>query len=343
MSKRSSVFVTGASGYIAKHIIVALLNRGYDVTGSVRTLTRATEVRGAVAPHVSSEIDLDSRLRFCVLDLTSDQWWQDALVGSDHLIHTASPVPMVQPKDPETLIRPAVDGTLRALNAAQTAGIRRVVMTSSIAAIGSGIQPDGRGAFSESDWTDLTQPGVTTYARSKTMAENAAWAFAKDHPKMGLTVINPGVVVGTPLDLNYGASVALIERILSARDPMLPKLGFPIVDVRDVAEMHVRALEQPETIGKRFIAADRFMWLHEIAAILKAAHPDLGITTRCAPALLVRLMALFDPSLRPTLPILGLRQDMTSARARSEMGMRFRDVAASIRETGAFLVANKEF
>jgi dihydroflavonol-4-reductase len=154
-------------------------------------------------------------------------------------------------------------------------------------------------------------------------------------------VINPGVVVGAPLDLHYGASVALIERILKARDPMLPKLGFPIVDVRDVAEMHVLALEQPDTIGKRFIAAERFLWVHEIAEILKAAHPDLGITTRCAPGFVIRLLALRDPSLRSILPMLGKRQDMTSARARSEMGIRFRDVAESITETGAFLVANR--
>lgn len=342
MSQRPSVFVTGASGYIAKHIVLGLLNRGYDVTGSVRTLSRATEVRRAIAPHVASGTDLETRLRFCVLDLTSDQWWQDALVGSDSLIHTASPVPLVQPKDAETVIRPAVDGTLRALNAAQTAGIRRIVMTSSIAAIGSGEQPEGRGAFSEKDWADVTQPGLTPYAKSKTMAETAAWGFAKDHPKIKLTTINPGVVVGPPLDAHYGASVALIERILRARDPMLPKLGFPLVDVRDLAEMHALALENPDTIGKRFIAADRFLWIDEIAAILKAAHPDLGITTRRAPAIVVRLLSLFDPSLRPILPMLGKRQDMTSARARSEMGMRFRDVAESIRETGAFLVANKD-
>ncbi len=341
MSKRQSVFVTGASGYLAKHIIVSLLNRGYDVTGSVRTLTRATEVQQAIAPHLTTGTDLASRLRFCVLDLTSDQWWQEALIGADSLIHTASPVPVIQPKDAETVIRPAVDGTRRALSAAQTAGIRRMVMTSSIAAIGSGVQSEGRGAFSESDWTDLGQPGLSPYARSKTMAETAAWDFAKVHPRTELTVINPGVVIGAPLDLHYGASVALIERILKARDPMLPKLGFPIVDVRDVAEMHVLALEQPNTIGKRFIAADRFLWVHEIAEILKAAHPDLGLTTRCAPAFVIRLMALRDPSLEYILPILGKRQDMTSARARSDMGMRFRDVAESVTETGAFLVANR--
>jgi len=342
MSNRQSVFVTGASGYIAKHIIVSLLNRGYDVTGSVRSLSRAAEVRGAVAAHLNDAADLETRLRFSVLDLTSDQWWKDALVGSDSLIHTASPVPLVQPKDPETLIRPAVNGTLRALDAAQATGIRRVVMTSSIAAIGSGTQPDGRGAFSEKDWADLTQPGLTPYAKSKTLAETAAWDFTKTHPRMNLTAINPGVVVGPPLDQHYGASVALIERILKARDPMLPKLGFPVVDVRDVAEMHVLALEQPDTIGKRYIAADRFLWIHEIAEILKAAHPDLGITTRRAPAFVVRLLSLFDPSLRPILPMLGKRQDMTSARARAEMGMRFRDVADSVRETGAFLVANRD-
>ncbi len=337
-----TVFVTGASGFIAKHIVVRLLNAGYKVVGSVRSLDRSGEVRDAVAPHLESGDDLDARLRFVALDLGSDDGWEAALEGSDVLMHTASPFPLVQPKNEDEVIRPAVDGALRALKAAKAAGIGRVVITSSTVSITNCALPDGRTAYDERDWTDVSQPDLTPYAKSKTLAEKAAWDFVEQEaPEIALTVINPAFVLGPPLDANYGTSVKVVERILRAKDPMLPQIGFSTVDVRDVAEMHVRALERPETIGKRYAGVDRFLWFHEIAEVLKAAHPDRKIVTRKAPGFVVRVLALFDKAIRGILPDLGQRREVSNARAVADLGMEFIAVEEAVRASGAWLIENE--
>ena len=339
MSAAKTVFVTGASGFIAKHIVLKLLNAGYHVTGSVRSLDRAAEIRDAVTPHLNDAGDLETRLGFAVLDLTSDQGWDAALSGADALIHTASPFPMVQPDDEEQVIRPAVDGALRALRAARSAGIGRVVMTSSSVAIAGTDLPVGRDAYREDDWTDVTRVGTTPYAKSKTLAEQAAWDFVQNQaPQIALTVINPVFVLGPPLDDNYGTSIGVVERLLRARDPMLPRIGFPTVDVRDVAEMHLRALTNEASIGKRIIAVDRFIWFHEMAKVLKAAYPDRRIVTRQAPNFAVRILAVFDKAVRSVVPTLGQRHEVSGARAREVMGMEFIDAGDAVRAAAAVLI-----
>ncbi|MDJ0827565.1 MAG: aldehyde reductase [Rhodobacter sp.] len=341
MTAKETVFVTGASGFIAKHIVVKLLNAGYDVVGSVRALSRAAEVRDAVAPHLDDPAGIEERLRFAALDLGSDDGWAEALQGSDILMHTASPFPLEQPDDEDEVIRPAVDGALRALKAAQAAGIGRVVLTSSSVAVMNADLSPGKAAYDEDDWTDIAHPAATAYVKSKTLAEKAAWDFVeREASEIALTVINPVFVLGAPLDGNYGTSIKVIERLLRAKDPMLPKVGFPSVDVGDVAEMHLRALTNPDTVGRRFIAADRFLWFQEMAEILKAAHPDRKIVTRTAPNAVVRILALFDRSIRTILPVLGERDDISNGRARAVMGMDFTDVADSVRAAGAYLVDN---
>lgn len=342
MPTPQTVFVTGASGFIAKHIVLKLLNAGYRVVGSVRSLSRGEEVRDAVAPHLDSAEGLDVRLRFVALDLNSDEGWDFSLAGCNILMHTASPFPLIQPDNEDEVIRPAVDGALRALTAAKAAGIARVVMTSSsVAVVNTGLPP-GRSVYTEEDWTDLGHPGATAYAKSKTMAERAAWQFVETGaPDMQLTVINPVLVLGPPLDGNFGTSIAVIERILRSKDPMLPRFGMGVVDVRDVAEMHVRALTRDDTIGKRFIAVNRYMWLHEIAETLKAACPDRKIVTRVAPNIVMRLLAVFDKSIRTILPDLGKRHEISNARAREAMGLEFIDAEDSIRETATWLIEHK--
>ena len=334
-----SVLVTGASGFIAKHIVLELLNAGYRVVGSLRTEPRRDEVRDAVRPHLASAADLDQRLRFVTLDLSKDAGWLEAMSGVDVLMHTASPLPMAQPRDENELVRPAVDGTLRALKAADAAGIRRVVLTSSTAAVTIHPPKPTPKRFDESDWSDPSSPGITPYTKSKTLAERAAWDFVEsDAPGMELTTINPCLVLGTPLDDHYGTSLRIVERLLRGRDPMLPKVGIGVVDVVDVARMHVRAITAPGTAGKRIIGAAEFMWLAEIAGLLKAAYPQKRIPMRTAPDILIRLIGLFDRSIRSIVPLLGRRQELENARARTLLDIDFISAAESVRATARYIM-----
>lgn len=243
------VLLTGVSGFIAKHVALKLLNAGYTVRGTLRRMDRSDEVRAALAPYLTEHA---GELTFVQADLESDAGWADALQGITALVHTASPFPCAQPKDAATVIRPAVEGTERVLKAAAVAGVTRVVLTSSTVAVLNEAKPDT--LQDEADWCDIHLPTTTPYAKSKTLAERAAWEIAKARG-LRLSTINPGLVFGPPLDEHYGTSLALVERILKGRDPMLPPTGLPVVDVRDVAEMHLRALQRPETEGRRYIAA----------------------------------------------------------------------------------------
>jgi dihydroflavonol-4-reductase len=334
-----TVLLTGASGYIAKHIALQLLQAGYALRGTIRDLAKADEIRTALAPHIA---DLDVRLDFVQVDLTRDDGWAEALAGVDALIHTASPFPITQPDDPDDLIRPAVDGTLRALRAAQAAGVRRVVLTSSIAAISGSPLPAGDVAYDETNWTNPDDPDITAYTKSKTLAEKAAWDFvAQEAPDMQLTVINPGFVIGAPLDARYGSSVGVIARILRRKDPMLPNFGFAAVDVLDVADLHVSVIDQPATHGQRIMAVDRFIWFVEMAQAIKSAYPDRRIVTRVAPDFLVRLLARFDPAIRTILPSLGKQDRMDNSRAMATLGRGMRQVPKSVVSTAAYLIDNK--
>lgn len=341
MTKRRTVLLTGISGFIAKHIALKLLNAGYDVVGSLRSLSRADEVRAALTPHLSETVDLDKNLRFIVLDLGKDEGWEAATQGVDILMHTASPFPMVQPKNEDDLIRPAVDGAIRALKAAHNAGIRRLVMTSSAAAVMEGELPAGKTTHDEDDWSDLTGTHISPYAKSKTMAERAAWDYVKNEaPGLELTVINPVLVIGPPLDKHFGTSVEIIQRLLRAKDPMLPNFGMPIVDVRDIAEMHLRALKIPASIGKRFIGVHSFMWFRDIALALKDRFQDRKIVTRKAPDFVVRLLAIFDKSVRQIVPSLGKTTLISGQRAKDVLEMDFTPARQSIEETASFLIEN---
>ncbi|PCH65996.1 MAG: hypothetical protein COC12_13875 [Rhodobacteraceae bacterium] len=234
-----------------------------------------------------------------------------------------------------------VDGALRALRAAKAAGIKRVVMTSSAVAVMDSDLAPGKTAYDEENWTDLNHAAVTPYGKSKTLAERAAWNFVTDEaPEISLTTINPVLVTGPPLDNNFGTSVSIVQRLLTAKDPMIPNFGFPIVDVRDVAEMHVRALKVDESVGKRILAVDGFLWFMDIAKMLKAQFPDRKIVTLPAPNFMVRLLAIFDKSIRQVVPILGKKIEVSNARAQEIFGMEFIPAADSIQETAAFLVEN---
>ena len=340
----TTVLLTGASGYIGKHITVQLLNQGYQVRASVRNLNRADEVRDAVRPHILDASKLDSQLTFVTLDLEQDSGWDSALAGVDVLMHTASPFPIASPQDENDLIRPAVEGTLRALRAAKSAGVKRVILTSSNAAVYGCELPAGKTEYDETMWTDVTHPiGRVPYTKSKTLAEKAAWDFVKNEaPEISLTTINPVLVLGAPLDTNFGSSVSIIERILSGKDPMLPDLKFSIVHVKDVAAMHVRAINEDVTRGERLLAASETISFVGIAKILKAQYPKSKVKTGLAPTFLIRFLSLFDGEIKATLPLLGKPMLTSSAKAQKLFNMKFIPVQQTVLETADFLVQHSK-
>ena len=337
-----TVLVTGASGYIGKHITLRLLNDGYLVRASVRNTAKAEEIRRAVRPFLHDGIDLDERLRFVELDLERDAGWAAALEGVDVLMHTASPFPIASPKDENDLIRPAVEGTLRALRAAKGAGVKRVILTSSTAAIYGCTLPAGKTSYDETNWTDVNHPvGSSAYTKSKTLAEQAAWDFvANEAPDISLTTINPVLVLGAPLDTNVGSSVSIVERILNAKDPMLPDIHLSVVDVKDVAQMHVKCIEIEASKNGRFIANDKSLSFVAMATTLKAAFPGRKIVTRQAPNFIVKILALFDKEIKVIVPQLGDATPVSNERARTILGMHFIPAEQSVIDTAEFLLSN---
>ena len=291
--------------------------------------------------HLIDPVTINS-LSFVELDLLSDSGWTEALQNIDVLMHTASPFTVGEVKDENVLIRPAVDGTLRALRAAHAAGVKRVVLTSSVAAIQGVELDDGVSDYDESCWTDVSSPlGNDAYTKSKTLAEKAAWEYiATEAPESSMTTLNPSMVLGAPLDNNYGTSVSILERVLDAKDPAMPDLAFSIVDVRDVAAMHVGSIAMKSAEGQRFIAASDAITFIEIAKLLKRTFPDRKIVTRRAPKLLMYVLALFDGQIKSILPMLGKPVRISSKKAQSTFDMKFMDVEQSIIETAKFLVAS---
>lgn len=329
-----TVLVTGGSGYIAGFLIRQLVAEGWMVHTTVRSLASEQAVRALLA------VD-NSRLRFFAADLNADAGWAEASAGCSHVAHVASPLPRGVPRHDDELVVPARDGALRALRAAQAAGVRRFVMTSSVAAISYG---RGRGVhhFTEADWTNLEKPGITAYIRSKTVAERAArdWVAAEGQG-MEFCSICPSVVLGPVWSSDYSASLVLVKKLLDGSMAATPDIGFGVVDVRDVADLHVRALNAPQMAGERFIANSRFMKLHEVAAVLRA---ELGpqaarVTTRQVPDWLVRLAALFNPLARAVVGELGSVRHQSAAHALAVLGWVPRPAENSIVDSARSLLA----
>ncbi|HEY1396523.1 aldehyde reductase, partial [Roseateles sp.] len=273
----SKVLVTGGSGFLGSHCIVQLLQAGHDVRATVRSASRASAVRDMVR---QGGADPDTRLDIAVADLGADAGWAEAAAGCDHVLHTASPFPPGTPNHEDELIVPAREGTLRVLRAARAAGVTRVVLTSSFAAIGYGhTQLDH--ALDESCWSRL-EPGSTAYVKSKTLAERAAWDFvAAEGRGLELVVINPVGIFGPVLGPDYSSSIALIKRMLDGQVSACPQLHFGVVDVRDVAELHLRAMTHPQAAGQRFLAsAGDCVSMLDVARMLRAS---LGETATLAP------------------------------------------------------------
>ncbi len=338
------MLLTGANGYIGRHILLELLNQGYQVRASVRSLGKSNEIVDALRDHVKDVKTLDSNLSFVELSLDSDAGWNDAMAGVAVLIHSASPFPLVIPANEDELIRPAVDGTLRALRAAKNTGVKRVILTSSNAAVFGRDLPKGAKEFDETMWTDVDHPiGRAAYRKSKTLAERAAWDFVKNEaPEMALTTINPSLVIGAPLDINFGSSMAIIDQLIKGTRRMLPDLRVGIVDVKDVARMHVDAIKIDATKGERIIASTGTRSLVEIAQIIKANNPNLKMITKRAPTWLLKLRAFFKKEQRPGLLLVGRPNLISNAKARSLFSFEFTEPEISIIESAKFLIAKSK-
>ena len=327
------VLVTGGSGFIGAHCIKRLHQDGYRVRTTVRSLSREAEVRGMVG---------DGPLEVVAADLTAVAGWAEAVAGCEYVLHVASPFPLGQPKHEDDLIVPARDGALRVLRAAREAGVRRVVPTSSFAAIGYGHgHPDT--VYDETSWTDVDGPGVSAYAKSKTLAERAAWEFVEaDGRALELAVVNPVAVLGPLLGPDASTSIELVKRLIDGSMPGTPKVAYGLVDVRDVADLHVRAMTAPEAAGERFLAlGEDFRWISEMGGWLREALPERAkkIPKRELPNALVRLASRFDGSLRQLTPELGVRKRATNEKAKGVVGWSPRTDREAVVETAQSLLA----
>jgi dihydroflavonol-4-reductase len=328
-----TVLVSGGSGYIAGFLIRQLVAEGWMVHTTVRSLAKEAAVREVLA------VD-NSRVKYFAADLNADAGWAEAMAGCGFVAHVASPLPAAVPKDADELIKPARDGALRALRAAKAAGVKRFVMTSSVAAISYG---RGRGVhtFTEADWTDLSKPGISPYVQSKTVAERAArdWVAAEGGG-IEYCSICPSVVLGPVWSRDYSASVMIVRKLLDGSMGVCPDIGFGVVDVRDVADLHVRALKAPGMAGERFIASGRFVKIREVADILRAAlGPEAHkVTTRNVPDWLVRVAATFNPLARAVVSELGSVRNQDASHAKAVLGWATRPTEQSIVDTARCLL-----
>lgn len=337
--KREQVLVTGASGFIGSHCVLKLLNNGYSVKGTVRSLERAENLKDIFSQH-TSEID---RLEFVEADLMVDEGWDEAVKGCDYVLHVASPVPIKLPKHEDELIKPAKEGTLRVLKACITNDVKRLVLTSSIAAICYGHDEEQK-IYTEADWSNIEGEGIVAYPKSKTIAERSAWDYlASQDSKLEMTAVNPCVVLGPALEKDFGSSLEIVRKIMAGEMPGAPKLGWPIVDVRDVADLELLAMKSPNAAGNRYICAGETMWMSEIGEVLKRDFPDFKkkISTRTLPNWLVKFSAIFDSAVKSVITELGKPIFVSSQKAKDELGWSCRSNEEAIKSAAQSLIDHK--
>lgn len=330
----ATVLVTGVSGFLGGHIARQLLASGYRVRGIVRSLDACDGIRRQLCPSAPNEA-----LSFTRADLRADVGWDDALEGCRYVIHAASPIPAGLPANADELIQTAREGTLRVLRAARNASVSRVVLTSSIAATNHG---NGQPPYTENDWTDPASPRATPYYRSKTLAEQAAWSFARSHG-LDLCVINPGMIFGPLLGPQYGTSVGLIQQMMSGKLKRVPRFGFAIVDVRDVADAHIRAMTCPDAAGQRFIAGGGFFRLSDLAAVLAKSFPDyaMRLPRGDVPNWMVRALAPFSARSRMIVHELDRDLSVSAAKAHRVLNWRPRPDEDCIRASAQSLIDHR--
>lgn len=335
MTDKPLVLVTGASGYIGMHIILQLLKQGYRVRGTLRSLKKETRLRKIFAEYVSA----DDKLELVVADLLSDDGWDDAMQDCTYVMHVASPVIIGEPKDEAEAIRPAIEGTQRVLEAAEKANIKRFVQTSSFSAIGDESQNRGSKVWTEDDWADPTKD-IGAYRKSKTLAEKIVWEFAEKHPEMECVAINPVFVIGPVFDDTFSPSIDIVRKLLNKDYPGVPRLGFSMVDVRDVASAHIIAMTHPDAPGKRFCCATDFLWMKDIANILNSNFEAQGykVPTLGLPDFLIRIVAIFDKSMGSVVGSLNIKTDASNKRLKEMLDWQPLSIEQSVIDTGKSLI-----
>jgi dihydroflavonol-4-reductase len=316
------VLVTGASGFVGKWTVIELLRAGFDVRGTVRSESKAEAVRAAVTKQVGP--DALRRLEFVKLELMHDRGWREAMIGVDAIAHVAAQILGIEPKDPKMVIGPALEGTERVLRFAVVTGIKRIVMTSSIATVGYGHgQTTGRRTYTEADFTNLDGMKFTwAYCVGKTKAEQAAWAYARSEG-LALTTIHPGAILGPALDDDASISLRMVSGLLDGTTPAMPSNGFSIIDVRDVAAMHVAALKQPSSAGQRYLATSDYVPFPEVANILRQAYPDRAITQKQVPDWIIKLLARFGGPTRQIINDIGNEKHYDRTKGEGLLGRPF--------------------
>ncbi len=324
------ILVTGASGYIAKHVIADLYKRDFTVRGTVRDLSYSDTVKSDIEAHLGKEIDIE----FIEANLNIDEGWSDAVSGCEAVMHTASPFPLNHFGDEQELIRPAKEGTVRVLEAAAKNSVNRVVLTSSNAAVYAGNRHISE--FNEDIWSNIDIKGMRAYTKSKTIAERAAWDFVSQNESLKLTTVNPVLVWGPGIgDHLRSASLTLFKMLMNREMPMVPNMKIPVVDVRDVSLAHVNALENEESFGKRFLVCEGAYWMIDVCR--KMQEIGIDAPTRVAPSLFIRIMSMFDKKLKDTVPFLDYEYTIDCARARQTLAFDPVSIDQSIRDTREYL------
>jgi dihydroflavonol-4-reductase len=323
MTDRGTILVTGASGFVGKWVVRDLLEAGYRVRGTVRSEAKAAQVRETIGAVLGPQV-LD-RLELFHCDLLTDDGWAEAMAGISAVMHVAAQIVAREPKDPDIVVRPALEGTRRVLRFALAAGVKRVILTSSIATVGYGHgHVTGKRVYSEEHFTDLEAMRWTwAYCIGKTRAERAAWEMA-GATGLQLTTLHPGAILGPALDADVSISLELVSGLLDGTTPALPKNGFVLTDVRDLAEMHVAALEAPAAIGQRYLVTGRYTPFPEVAEILRRAYPNARVTIRTVPDWLIRLLVNFNSPLRQIINDIGNEKRYDSSRGEALLGRSFR-------------------
>jgi len=334
----STILVTGGSGFVGSHAILQLLAAGHEVRTTVRSLKREDDVRQMLR---NGGTEAGDRLRFIAADLENDAGWREAVTGCEYVLHVASPFPAGVPKHEDDLIVPAREGALRVLRASRDAGVKRVVLTSSFAAIGYGHEPQNE-PFNETNWTNLDGDDASAYVKSKTLAERAAWDFiASEGRHLELSVVNPVGVFGPVLGRDYATSILIVQHMMDGTLPGCPRLWFGVVDVRDVVDLHLRAMTDPAARGERFLAvAGDSVSILDIARMMKGRMGEAAkrVPTRQLPDWLVRFAVLLDPAVKLILPELGKMKNATSEKARRMMGWTPRSNEEAVVATAESLV-----